>query len=268
MMEGRVSLEFRIVLLAAWAALCFLAFPIFVAAPVSLTPERFLSFPKGEISWGHYEAFLTSDRWLASIGRSALIGAISSAVAVIVGTTAAIGLWRISSRATEYLRAMILAPMIIPPIISALAFYRLWGQLGWLDSYFGVILAHSILAMPYVVITVSASLANLDMRLEQAARGMGASMWQTVTRVIIPNIKVGIASGAIFAFIVSWDEIVVTLFIARRAVITLPRMIWDGIRDNVDPTVAVCATLLVLITILVLSIQLILPNRKLPKSNG
>ena len=123
----------------------------------------------------------------------------------------------------------------MPTIVSALAFYRIFVDLRLLDSLPGVILAHAVLSVPYVVITVSTSLANFDLRLEQAARNLGASLGQTLRYVILPCIAPGVLSGAVFAFIQSWDEIVVTLFITSLKVFTLPRRMWDGIREQADP---------------------------------
>jgi putative spermidine/putrescine transport system permease protein len=124
----------------------------------------------------------------------------------------------------------------------------MWIDLDLLDSFPGVILAHTITSIPYVVITVSASLASLDVRLEQAARSLGASLAQTLRMVIVPNIMPGMLSGAVFAFVHAWDEIVVLLFITSRHVYLLSRAIWDGVNENVDPTIAAIATVMILLT--------------------
>jgi len=240
---------------AAWAALVFLAAPILTALPVSLTPERYLSFPSDGLSLRHYREFFGGEDWLLSLGRSVAIGGIASAIALALGTAAAIGLWRWLSRWSAIVRMLLLLPMIVPAIVTALAFYWTWSKFGLLDTYWGVVTAHAVLALPYVLIPVSASLATLDPALELAARGMGAGLMQTVFRVILPNIRAGIFSAFVFAFIASWDEIVVTMFITQQDVITLPRMMWNGIQDNVDPIVAVCATVLTVVSVLVLSIQ-------------
>ena len=129
-------------------------------------------------------------------------------------------------------------------------------------SALGVALAHAVTGLPYVVLTVSASLANLDPRLEQASRGLGASLGQTLRYVIVPNIVPGVLSGAIFAFIHSCDELVVVLFIGGRALFTLPRRMWDGINDNLDPVIAVVATGMILFTLLVLTAELSLRKRR------
>jgi putative spermidine/putrescine transport system permease protein len=238
----------------AWAALMFLVLPALVALPVSLTPKRFLSMPTDALSLKHYANLLSSPEWLSSIWQSLVIALFAATIATVFGTLCAIGLWRLSSRAAEAIRGFLLLPLIIPPIISAMAFYRAWVKLDLLDSYLGMILAHAILAAPMVLITVSAALANFDLRLEQASRNLGAPLSTTLRRVVLPSIRPGILAGAVFAFILSWDEIVVALFIAKFRIITLPRRMWDGIRENTDPTVAAAAVVLVAMTILALAL--------------
>ncbi len=140
--------------------------------------------------------------------------------------------------------------------------YRMWVQLNLYDTWIGVVIAHTIIALPYVVVTVSTSLALVDPRLEQAARSLGASPWRSAFEIILPNIRSGVLTGAVFAFIISWDEIVVTLFISTRAVYTLPRRMWDGIRENVDPTVAAVAVVLMAATVIGVAIAMAATSRK------
>ncbi len=262
-MDERTGWRFGVVLALAWAALLFLLLPIFVSAPISLTPERFLTLPKDDITWGNYVNLFTNPKWTSSIGQSLLIAVCSTVLATTLGTLCAIGIWRIASRSSELVRGFVLLPMIVPSIVSALAFYRIFVELRLLDTYVGVILAHAVLSVPYVVITVSTSLAGFDLRLEQAARNLGASLGQTLRYVILPCIAPGVLSGAVFAFIQSWDEIVVTLFITGLRVFTLPRRMWDGIREQADPTIAACATTLILITIVVIGGQMWRRGRRL-----
>lgn len=246
----RKSLTEKLNLNAAWFLLLFLVAPALIAIPVSLTPKKFLSLPKGALSLQHFEKLFTSPEWMSSFAQSAIIGIASTALATALGTFCAIGLWRVSSKAGEAVRAFLLLPLVFPPIISAMAFYRLFVPLGLIDSYAGLILAHTILAAPLVLITVSASLAGFDVRLEQASRNLGASSWTTMRRVILPSIRPGVLAGAVFAFIASWDEIVVTLFLSKFNVYTLPRRMWNGIRENTDPTVAAAAVVLIVVTLL------------------
>lgn len=246
----------------AWLALLFLVLPALIAIPVSLTPKRFLSMPKGDYSLRHFEHLFTSPEWLSSFAQSGIIAASTAALATTLGTLCAIGLWRVTSRYSEVVRAFLLLPLIIPQIISAMVFYRLLVPIGLIDSYPGLIIAHTVLATPMVLITVSASLANFDPKLEQASRNLGASNWTTMRRVILPSIKPGVIAGALFAFILSWDEIVVTLFISKFTVYTLPRRMWNGIRENTDPTVAAAAVVLIGITLLAFVIYAVVARRR------
>ena len=252
----------------AWLILLFLVAPALIAIPVSLTPKSFLSMPKGAYSLRHFEKLFTSEEWISSFWQSAVIGVTSAALATALGTLCAIGLWRVASKWSEAVRAFLLLPLVVPPIISAMAFYRLMVPLGLIDTYVGLILAHSVLAAPLVLITVSTSLAGFDPRLEQASRNLGASGWTTMWRVILPSIRPGVLAGAIFAFIASWDEIVVTLFLSKFSVYTLPRRMWNGIRENTDPTVAAAAVVLIAITLIFFLSQALNARRSRHTSSG
>jgi putative spermidine/putrescine transport system permease protein len=251
-----------IVAALAWAVLSFLALPAFAVIPVSFTDTRYLSLPQEHLSLQHWRAFLASREWLSSIWQSLWIAAVSTVAAVAAGTLCAIGCWRLASGLSEKVRGVMILPMAVPTIVYALGIYRIYVDLDLVGTALGVILAHMVTGLPYVVLTVSASLSNLDPRLEQAARGLGASVGQTLRHVIVPNILPGVLSGAIFAFIHSWDELIVVIFIGGRALFTLPRRMWDGINDNLDPVIAVVATAMILFTLLVLTAELSLRARR------
>ena len=246
----------------AWMVLSFLALPAFVVIPVSFTDTRYLALPEDGLSLQHWRTFLASREWLSSIWQSLWIAAVSTALAVVAGTLCAVGCWRLSSRLSERVRSAMILPLAVPTIVYALGIYRLYVQLDLVGTGLGVVLAHAVTGLPYVVLTVSASLSNLDPRLEQAARGLGASVGQTLRHVVVPNILPGILSGAIFAFIHSWDELLVVIFIGGRALFTLPRRMWDGINDNLDPVIAVVATGMILFTLLVLTAELTVRKRR------
>lgn len=236
------------VLAASWLVGIFLLLPGLITIPVSLNDTRWVRLPEEGLSLQHFEAMLYSSNWMTSMRESAVIALVATSLSVIIGTACAIGLWRAIGRFAILVGAIVLTPMILPPIVSGLALYRAWVVLGLYDTWLGVILAHTILATPFVVITITTALSLIDPRLEQASRSLGASPRTTTLRVILPNIRAGVLTSAVFAFIVSWDEIVVTLFVSSRAVYTLPRRMWDGIRENVDPTVAAVATSLIAAT--------------------
>jgi putative spermidine/putrescine transport system permease protein len=246
----------------AWLVLSFLALPAFAVIPVSFTDTRYLALPEEHWSLQHWQTFLASPEWLGSIWQSLWIAIVSTVLAVVAGTLCAIGCWRLSSRLSEKVRTLMILPMAVPTIVYALGIYRLYVELDLVGTALGVILAHAVTGLPFVVLTGSGSLSNLDARLEQAARGLGASVLQTLRYVIVPNILPGVLSGAIFAFIHSWDELIVVIFIGGRALFTLPRRMWDGINDNLDPVIAVVATAMIFFTLLVLAAEWALRSKR------
>jgi putative spermidine/putrescine transport system permease protein len=158
-----------------------------------------------------------------------------------------------------------LAPLVVPTVVQGLAMYRFWAAIGLFDTYAGVILAHTLIGMPYVVITVSASLAGFDLKLEQAARNLGASLPTTIRLVILPAILPGLVSGALFAFVTSFDEVVIVLYITSRSIQTLPKRIWDGLQDRIDPTVAAVAMILIAATFAALLLEAGLRRRRVAR---
>lgn len=238
----------------AWMTTCFLVLPILIVIPVSFTPKRYLSMPEGEWSLRHYDV-LVSGGWLSSISDSLIVAICSALLALAMGTLFAVGHWRLNNGVTRNLRLLLLLPMIVPPIVHAVAFYQAWSILDLLDTYPGLILVHTMKALPFVVLSVTASLVNLDPRLEQASRSLGASSRETLFYILLPQVRPGMMAGAIFAFITSWDEIIVAIFITSRAVYTLPKRIWDGLFDNVDPAIAALGTIMIVITAIGLLIK-------------
>jgi len=247
--------------MGAWLIVCFLLFPVTVIIPISLTDRSYLSLPANGPSLQYFENFFTSADWLASFGQSFVIAISAMAIATVAGTLAAIGCWRLGGRIGDAMRLLMLVPMIVPTVVYALGIYRTYAEMGLLGTYTGVILAHAVTAIPYVAILVSAALADFDLRLDQAARSLGASIAQSLILVLLPIVRPAIASGAIFAFIHSWDELLLVLFIGGRAMFTLPRRMWDGIQDTLDPTMAAVAVILLAITCLMLALDLALRRR-------
>lgn len=252
-MSARRRIETALPKILAWGLLCFLFVPILVVIPVALTDRDYLSLPQDGMSLDHFAALADwSKGWLPAMLTSAAIAAGCSALATALGVAFAVGAWSAGGWWPSSMRILLLSPMIVPPIIYAVGMVKLWAALSLLDTYVGVILVHVVLALPLTVMAIGASLSNLDQRLVQAARSLGARPMTVFTRVILPNIVPGVAAGALLAFVVSWDEITVTLFITGRAVITLPRLIWTSIEDAVDPALAAIASVLLLVTILAL----------------
>ncbi|MCA0304780.1 MAG: ABC transporter permease [Proteobacteria bacterium] len=260
-MDLAPSRSFRVTTFGAWLAILFLTLPFVVVFPVSLTPNRYLSLPGPDWSLRHYRTLVEDPTWLRSIGDSLVVATGSTLLAIVLGTMTALACWRISSRLSEAVRMLMLAPMIVPTIVHALGFYQVWAQFGLLDSYLGLVLAHGMKGTPFVVISVSAALANVELKLEQAARSLGATSIQALWRVIVPAARPGILAGSVFAFALSWDELVVTLFITSRNVYTLPRKIWDGIQDNINPAIAAVASILIVLTVAAMVARLLFIRR-------
>lgn len=251
-----------VTLALTWMIVGYLVLPVLVIFPVSVTDRRFLGMPEEGVSFQHFARLLSSPDWLGSIWHSVAIAVTATAISVLLGTLCAIGCWRLASRLSEGVRTLMLLPIAVPSIVYALGLYRLYVDLGLLDTFTGVVLAHSVTGIPYVIITVSASLSAFDPRLEQAARNLGATPGQTVRRVILPNITPGILSGVVFAFVHSWDETVIVLFIAGRTVFTLPRRMWADINENLDPVLAAVAVLLIGVTLLLFLYEMGLRTRR------
>jgi putative spermidine/putrescine transport system permease protein len=235
----------------AWLVLTYLIAPSLVVFPLSLTDRPYLALPQDGLSLAPWRQLL-SPQWLGAAGESLVIAMTAMALAVLLGTLCAIGCSQLASRAGEAVRAAMLLPLVVPTIVYALGLYRLFIDLHLLGMFAGIVIAHAVTALPYVVITVSAALANFDRRLEQAARGLGASPLQTLRMVVLPEIMPGMVTGAIFAFVHSWDELVMVLFIAGRRITTLPRLMWDRVHESLDPATAAVAAALTLFTVLLL----------------
>jgi len=247
---GRVSAAI------VYATIVFLLMPLLAIVPVSFTGTRYLSMPKGNWSLRHYEALLTNPVWLDSIKLSLGIALASAAISTVLAVMFGLGLWYVRNRFSTMLAALVFLPMVMPPVVSAIILYFFETSLidvaPWIgfDSVGGVILAHVVVATPFALVTFMVSLSQIDKRIDMAARGLGASLWQSIFWVILPNAKFGIISAAFFAFILSWEEISVTLFITSFNVVTLPRQMWNGMRDNVDPAIAAISVILISLTVI------------------
>lgn len=253
-------------------AMVFLVFPLLAVIPVSFTDKRYLSMPD-TWSFQHYEALVTSNAWLSSIGTSLLVAVAASLIATLLAVCFGLGVWYLRSRWVAVLVVLVMLPMAVPPVISAMVLYFLGtsmsGTVPWLanDTLGGVILAHVIMVEPFAVVVILVALSRLDRRLETAARSLGASLSQTTFLVILPNIRHGILSTLFLTFVLSWEEIAVTLFITSVNVITLPRRIWSGLRDALDPLIAAISAILILITVLVVLSRALAPLFRRPDVN-
>ncbi len=245
---SRIDWRWRGLQILAWLVLAFLFLPLLIVIPVSLSDQSYLSLPRSGLSLQHYARVAGNAAWLQSIAQTALVATTVAVLSTIVGAMAAIACWTSSNRWTLALQTLALTPLIVPPGVSGLGFYQLWAKLDLLDSYTGVLLAFTIKTLPYTFTTISASLSLLDIRLTQAARNLGANQATAILTVVVPAALPGLLSAMLFAFVYVWDEVVILLFISSRKVRLLPRLIWEGLQDTVDPAIAVIATGLIVLT--------------------
>ncbi len=240
----------RILCGAAILLAALLTLPLLILLPVSLTPKSYISIPGiEELSLRHFVAVLGGKGWWGEFAASLLVAAASSMIAGFLGSFAAMGLWMVTSKWSPLVRLVLLLPMMIPQVFSGFALFKLAVFLNSYDKYWFIIAAHTIVSVPFVFIIVSISMSTMDVRLIQAARSSGANLLQMLFYVILPLNMRAIASGILLAFIISWDEIVVTLFVSRRNVYTVPRRIWDGVREVLDPSIAAAAVVMTIFTI-------------------
>ena len=231
--------------------LLFLLAPVLVLIPMSLGSAKMAEFPPRSLSLDQYQIFIHSRPWIESVLTSLRIGLATMFFATTLGTMAAFGLVRGEFPGKASLSAFLMAPRFVPVIITALASYALFARLGLIGTEWGLILAHTILACPFVVIIVSATLRGFDRSLEQASRILGAAPLRTVFRITLPLIRPGIVSAALFAFMVSFDEIVVAIFVSGTHTVTLPKRMWDALTYEMEPTLPAISTLILLTTLLV-----------------
>jgi putative spermidine/putrescine transport system permease protein len=252
-----------VALFAAALVAIFLLLPLLAVVPVSFTSARFLSMPNGNYSLIHYRELFTNADWGASILLSIRIGIVSSLLATTLATLFAIGIWMFRPRFAAALVGFVLLPMIVPPVVSAMTLYFLLTTLsrynGFVafDTWPGVVLAHTVMIVPFAVVLILVALSQVDRRIDLAARGMGATVWERATKIILPNIKFGLLTAALLSFVMSWEEISVTLFITSVNATTLPRLMWSGVRDNIDPAIASISVILIVLTTVVLVSRMI-----------
>jgi putative spermidine/putrescine transport system permease protein len=254
----------RLAGLLAWCALvlAFLVLPIFVPVPLSLNSGAFFTFPLAGFSWRWYEEVLGSEQWREAIWHSVVIAIGVTVLATGLGTLAAVGLGSPRLPARRLIMGVLISPLIVPVVITAVAAYLFYARLGLASSFTGVILAHTGVASPFVVVTVSASLANFDRTLMRAAAISGARPLTAFRCVMLPLILPGVLSGAAFAFVTSFDELVISLFLASADQRTLPMQMFTGLREHLSPAITAAATLMMSLSILLLIVANRLRRRR------
>ncbi len=232
-----------------FALYLFLLAPILVVIVVSFDTRPYLAFPPAGLSLGSYAKVFHNQAFIDAFGRSVAIGAVVGVLAVSIGTLLALAFLRRGPRGRAWLDLLVAGPLLVPHIALAMGTMLVLAMVGWLDSYQGVILAHLGITLPYVVRTIGTNLLAIDPRLEDAARVHGASPRQVFLRVTLPLIRPGLVAGGIMAFLVSFDEVTLTLFIVSTKVATLPTSLYHYLEYSVDPQVAALSVVLILISL-------------------
>jgi len=241
--------------------LLFLIAPIIVIMPLSFNSESFFSYPMPGYSLKWYDDFFNNDRWQLALQNSVIVAFSTTVLATTIGTIAALGLSRPNFPARSIVMAVLISPMIVPLVITAIGMYFSYTAVGLSNSLPGMILAHTALATPFVVIVVTATLTGFDHTLTRAGAGLGAAPLTVFFKIILPLILPGLISGGLFAFITSFDEIVVALFISSAETRTLPKQMFSGIRELISPTITAAATFLIVIAIFLLTTVELLRRR-------
>lgn len=246
----------------------FLIFPILVILPLSFNAQDFFTFTpemlafKAEgYSLKHYEDFFTNSDWQGALANSVRIAPMATFLSVSFGTLAAIGLSQSHVPFRRAIMAILISPMIVPLIISAAGMYFFYSRIGLQGTYWGVVLAHAALGVPFVIITVTATLVGFDKSLTRASANLGAGPVRTFFKVQMPLILPGVISGGLFAFITSFDEVVVVLFVGSAGQKTLPWQMFTGLREQISPTILAVATILVVVSIALLTTVELLRRR-------
>ena len=246
----------------------FLIAPILVIIPLSFNAEPYFTFTEGmmaldkeaySVRW--YKDIATNPQWIFSAKNSIFVATCSTLIATVLGTLAALGLSQSHMPYRPLVMGVLISPMIVPLIISAAGMFFFYSKIGLSQTMPGLILAHAVLGTPFVVITVTATLAGFDHSLTKAAQSLGSGTSRTFFKIQMPLILPGVVSGALFAFITSFDEVVVVFFLAGFEQRTIPRQMWAGIREQISPTILAVATILVCVSILLLTTVELLRRR-------
>lgn len=235
-----------------WSTLLFLVLPILVIIPLSFSDNSLLVYPIQRVSLRWYHNLFTSEAWVRAARNSFIISPLATLLATILGTLAALGLNKANFKGKGLLLGVLISPMIVPVIVTGVGMYLLFAKVGLAGTYTGLILGHTVIAAPFVVVTVNATLSGFNYNLVRASLSLGASPFKTFFGITLPIIAPGIISGALFAFATSFDDVVLTLFLAAPKNGTLPLQMFIGIRENINPTIAALATILIVFSSLLL----------------
>jgi ABC-type spermidine/putrescine transport system permease subunit II len=237
----------------------FLIAPIVVIVITSFNGTPYMEFPPRSVSLRWYANFFTSARWYDTALLSLRVALMTMIAATVLGTAAAIGIVRGSFPGRRALEAFFVSPMVVPIVVIALGFYFLFSEYRLLDTSLALFLGHTVIATPLVIIIVRAALQTTNPAMEFAARSLGANFWRSLWYVTLPSVRAAIGSAAAFAFLISFDDVVIAVFVAGPSSTTLPKRMWESIRFEIDPTLTAISSLLTGLAVIVLvAVELLL----------
>jgi putative spermidine/putrescine transport system permease protein len=222
----------------------FLILPLAIVVPVSFSSAQYLEFPPPGYSTQWYASYFGDPEWIDATLLSVRVAVTVVALSVTLGLLAALAIVRSSIPGKAMLRMLLMTPLIVPTIIVAIAVYSIYSDLHLVGSFWGIVFAHTILALPFTMMLMTSGLERVDRRHEEASYTMGASAWHTFRRVTLPALRPSLLAASVFAFVASWDEIVMVLFIGGETGMTLPLKMWSYLRTEINPTIAAVSTIL------------------------
>lgn len=246
----------------AWICYLFLLLPSLIVLPISFSPSIEMEFPPKELSLALYRQFFSDPAWWGSTTQSLLIACLTMVVTVVLSVPAAYALQRSKLPAVALVNAMVMGPLLVPVIVLALGLYLQLAPWGMLNNDISLFLCHAMLAVPFMMISVGASLRHIDPALETAALIMGASKQTIFFRVVLPQLRTGIAAGALFAFLISLDEVIVAYFITGPETQTLPVKMYSAIRWELSPVIAAVSSLLTVVSLVIAVVMMVLQKEK------
>ncbi len=250
--------RYRVLLWAVCAAgILYLLIPVIVVIGLSFSSANYLQFPPRGLSLRWFQTFFQSPEWVGAAGRSFVVAAMTTVIAIILGTAAAYGMARGRVRGRRWYYLLLLSPLVIPPTILAFGLYSIYAGLGWIGSLGALAMAHVVIVLPFVFITLSQGIKALDPTIEFAASSLGGKPAYVFRRITLPLLRPAVVSGALLAFLTSFDELILALFLTSPRSATLPKRMWDSVRFEIDPTNAAAAALLIGLSVLAVSLSLL-----------
>ena len=251
----------------AGLVMVFLVAPSFIVIPMSFSDSQYLEFPPREWSFRWYENYFNSSQWMSATWTSLKVGVLTVFLATPLGVMAAYGLFVSNLRSAKFIFMLLIAPIMVPVILVAIGVFYLYVKLSLVNTILGLTLAHSILAIPLVLVVVSAALKSYDMNQEMVARSLGASRLRAFMVITLPQIRFAVITACLLSFLTSFDEVIIALFVSGGPNATITRDMFTSLRDQIDPTIASISTIMIIFSTFLLVIAQVFGQSKEQKED-